>query len=74
LTPFPGCEIFRNPTKFKCEILPGMSAKTVCLFNRNGSVNSNPRIRIEGMSDEAFTEHIQRTVMAAEATGRLGKG
>ena len=73
-TPFPGCEIFRNPTKFKCEILPGMSAKTVCLFNRNGSVNSNPRIRIEGMSDEAFTEHIQRTVMAAEATGRLGKG
>jgi len=73
-TPFPGCEIARNPKKFNCEILPEQTRQSVCLYARDGTINANPRIRIEGMSDADFHEHIERTITAARSTGRLGKG
>jgi len=73
-TPFPGCRIARDPQKFKCEILSDMVGKSVCLFNRNGTINSKPRIRINGMDDAAFGNHIAKAITAARATQRLGKG
>ena len=72
-TPIPGCEIARDPRKFKCWLRPEQ-AHSLCVYGPGGRMKVVPAITVEGLTSDEFAEQINIVLDAAEATGKLGRG